>query len=264
MDCRASSVPGSDDICMAGAALEIVDVTDTPALGDSQLNYIYYGFLARRPDATGDSSVYIVLEGPESADLGCGTNNIPNRVDDLMIQFDYDPQRGTTVRTYSWGVVQGNKCEWIENNEFAGGNVFEFTTGKNNFIGPSGYGQPFPPTTLNGGQPRTDVGDDTFYEFAINLTAAGIVPENRCVNFTGTQILANAGNSLASAPKDNVGFADPVVVDNCNSVRINKVADFAADDYFIYMVSQRDDKPVHGTAQLPPEPTLEINGAPAD
>jgi uncharacterized repeat protein (TIGR01451 family) len=212
------------DLCTGAAAAEVIDV-------DGDIHYILYQYWTREPTATGDVSMFQILEGPR-----------PGRCDDRLLESNYNSsgQPNTTFSVYSW----------------------EPTSGPGNCTDPRGSGT-WTRAGITGVQTvgaNTDKGvaahSDTFGESAIDLTANGIIPSDTCVTFTSSGFLSRTGNpeNNNSQSIDSLAFGDPIVVNNCSPVSIGKVTEpdgFGATDTFGYELDQLDGKPTHDSTLLP-------------
>lgn len=206
------------DGCTGASAYEIVDVT---AGGEDQLHYILYQYWTRL-SGNGDMTTYQIIAGPDAG-----------RCDDYLLQFDYDSAGGgsTSFSTLSWngGCAAGASGTWA------------VQTGPSNMpaAGAVGSGQDSPPST---GEP------ETFGESAIDLTAAGVMPEDECVSYTTEGFITRTGNSQQGSTIDYVGFADPLTISNCNALSVTKQslpAGITSADQFTYVVDQADGRTVH-------------------
>ena len=100
----------------------------------------------------------------------------------------------------------------------------------------------------------------TFGEFAIDLTAAGVLPADRCATFTTGSTVTYTGNSTQASLKDILNFSNPIVLTNCGAVSVAKVTQpsgFGAGQNFGYKLDQTDAQPVH-------DATLAVSGGGAD
>ena len=149
-----SGLPNSkNDTCSGGAALEAVNV-------NGAVHYILYEYYTRTPTATGDQSVVMSLDGP-----------LPGRCDDLLIDYDFGPSSGVVTSIYGWTPSAADACA----NPLGSGSWGGGTISASLVQTASGANPELTPATANA---------DTFGEFAIDLTAAGVLPADRCATFT--------------------------------------------------------------------------------
>ena len=225
-----SGLPNSkNDTCSGGAALEAVNV-------NGAVHYILYEYYTRTPTATGDQSVVMSLDGP-----------LPGRCDDLLIDYDFGPSSGVVTSIYGWTPSAADACA----NPLGSGSWGGGTISASLVQTASGANPELTPATANA---------DTFGEFAIDLTAAGVLPADRCATFTTGSILTYTGNSTNASLKDILTFSNPIVLSNCGSISVSKVtqpAGFGAGQNFGYKLDQIDGQPVHGAS-------LAVTGGGAD
>ncbi len=97
---------------------------------------------------------------------------------------------------------------------------------------------------------------DGFFECAANLDQLGVIPQDECVTFEVGSIISRASGSSYNTQLEDVvdAPAGGVVIDNCGSVEISKVAYYAngvpqVDPLptfdFTYFLENNDDSPVH-------------------
>jgi hypothetical protein len=109
-------------------------------------------------------------------------------------------------------------------------------------------GTAFVPTQppANAFQAATDSGTPSFGEFAIDLTAAGVLPESQtCSSVVASYVVTRPGNGNADLA-DYVGVP-PVQISNCSSIRITKATNPALPDTpatFTYTLDRPDGAPV--------------------
>ena len=226
-----SGLPNSkNDICSGGAALEAVNV-------NGAVHYILYEYYTRTPSATGDQSVVMSLEGP-----------LAGRCDDLLIDYNFGPSSGLVTTLYRWTPTAGDACaNPLGAGSWGGASVVSGTLVQT----ASGPNPELSPATANA---------DTFGEFAIDLTASGVLPADRCATFTTGSTLTYTGNSTNASLKDILIFSNPLVLSNCGSISVAKVtqpAGFGAGLNFGYKLDQTDAQPVHGAS-------LSVTGGGAD
>ncbi|MEE2569546.1 DUF11 domain-containing protein [Pseudarthrobacter sp. J64] len=207
-----SNVNTKDDICSGGSAYEVVNV-------DGQYHYVLYQSMARDPQGSGDMSMLSILEGP-----------IAGRSDDVLLEFDFAPNTGTaSLTSYRW-----NGSEWIESAPLI---AFDWAQGPN---------PDYP-----------DANPATFIEYAVDLTANNLLgdgtnPDSPCGAFTVAGMLTRTGNSIQAELQDRFAFTDPVVINNCSSIDISKVASPAveSDAVFTYELNQSDGAQVYSSNLL--------------
>ncbi len=226
-----AGLPNSkNDICSGGAAAEAVNV-------NGAVHYLLYQYYTRSPSATGDQSVVTSLNGP-----------LPGRCDDLLIDYNFGPSSGLVTTLYRWTPTVADACA----NTLGSGSWGGATVLSAGFVQTaSGANPELNPATAN---------PSTFGEFAIDLTAAGVMPENRCVTFTTGSTLTYTGNSTQASLKDILNFSNPIVLNNCGTISVAKVtepAGFGAGQNFAYKLSQTDAQPVHDS-------TLAVSGGGSD
>jgi uncharacterized repeat protein (TIGR01451 family) len=186
---NAGNVPGKTDLCLTYRTWELVfvptaDPNDDPAAGHYE--FVFYGAWSR-PNVNGEIDVLFPLLGSDT------TTN----ADDLLISYDFvDSTNETFVEILTW-----SGTEWTATALPAGS--FEAVTTRG-------------VETLSNGE------ELTFGEFAINLTAAGILPANGpCVTFSAGDPISRTGNSANATLEDIVG-GTPIELTNCGSLTITK------------------------------------------
>jgi len=226
-----AGLPNSkNDICSGGAAVEAVNV-------NGAVHYMLYQYYTRTPSATGDQSVVMSLNGP-----------LPGRCDDLLLDYNFGPSSGLVTTLYRWTPQVADACA---NPLGAGswGNASVVSSGLVQTA--SGANTELTPATAN---------PSTFGEFAIDLTAAGVLPDNRCVTFTTGSTLTYTGNSTNASLKDILNFSNPIVLNNCGAISVAKVTEptgFGAGQNFTYKLNQTDAQAVHDS-------TIAVTGGGAD
>jgi hypothetical protein len=177
------------------------------------------------------------LEGP-----------LPGRCDDLLIDYNFGPSSGLVTSLYRWTPSAPDACanplgagSWGNATVVAGGLVQTA----------SGANPELTPATAN---------PSTFGEFAIDLTGAGVLPDNRCVTFTTGSTVTYTGNSTQASLKDILQYSNPIVLNNCGKISVAKVtepAGFGAGQNFAYKLTQADGQAVHDS-------TLSVSGGGSD
>ncbi|MEI2765233.1 MAG: LPXTG cell wall anchor domain-containing protein [Dermatophilaceae bacterium] len=205
-----ANVNTKDDLCSGGSAIEVVDV-------NGQYQYVYYSYWARSASATGDMSVFTLLQGPASG-----------RTDDKLISFDYNSAGGgsITVTVYTW-----NGASWVSAGTLPA-TQFQSAVGAN--VSPATGGS----AGANG---------QTFGEFAVNLTTSGILPETTCQTFTAASSIAKTGNSMSAQLQDYLTYTTPVTMNSCGGLTVVKATEpaGATGGPFGYSITQRDGKQVY-------------------
>ena len=216
------------DICTGAVAWELVRVTTgTPGQPGyyDQNHAMLYQYWTRSFDATGEVTIF------QSFDDGIAGN-----CGDFLVAFDYNSNVNDVAdyRTYRWEDDDNDaNCtgsgEWvIANPNVTGG---EGAAGRNPDVVPAGQ-------TANQG---------TFGESAIDLTSAGLLPQDECRTFTTGDFVIKTGQSDTAQLIDVIGMP-PIEISNCGSVEIKKESDppgLTTDEIFTYDVAQADLQPVH-------------------
>lgn len=225
-----AGLPNSkNDICSGGAALEAVNV-------NGAVHYVLYQYYTRTPSATGDQSVVLSLNGP-----------LPGRCDDVLLDFNFGPSSGVVTTADRWLPTAADACA----NPLGAGS-WTGTTIAGSVV-----------DTATGPNPELDAATanpSTLGEFAIDLTAAGILPQDRCLTFTTGSTITYTGNSTQASLKDILNFSNPIVLSNCGAISVSKVTEpsgFGAGQNFAYKLDQTDAQPVH-------DGTLAVTGGGAD
>src|SRR4051812_43481717 len=216
-----AGLPNSkNDICSGGAALEAINV-------NGAVHYLIYQYYTRTPSATGDQSVVLSLNGP-----------LPGRCDDVLLDFNFGPSSGVVTTLYRWTPTAADACANV-----LGAGSWGGTTIAGNLV-----------QSATGPNPELDTANAnaaTMGEFAVDLTAAGILPENKCVSFTTGSTITYTGNSTEASLKDILNYSVPIVLDNCGSVSVAKVTQpsgFGAGQNFTYKLDQTDGQAVHDSS----------------
>ncbi|MFE6964269.1 collagen binding domain-containing protein [Agromyces sp. NPDC057679] len=213
------------DLCSTGYGVEIV-------LGaDGSRHGILYGYWTRYA-GNGEVSIFQHLEGPAAG-----------RCDDVLIEFDY-ASSGTTARVLRWAPAAGDGCA-----NALGAGTWQPQPGTADIDWSTGVRQEGPPLT---NQPL-----ETFGEFAIDLTTAGIFDPTECSTFEVSAMFTRTGNSPQANIQDFAEHSpDPMNLSNCGALTVTKAtvpAGIVADDDFGYTIS-RDGGPV--LPGLPPVDTI--------
>jgi hypothetical protein len=224
-------VPGSanpndkGNICSSGYAVEAV----THA---GRRHTILYGYWTRRTGAPAAVSVFNLFEGPK-----------PGRCDDLLLQVDYP---GGTTNFLTWTPTAGDNCanplgagSWAASNRtidfaFAMGNRTE-------------------------GAPVNNSQEETFGEYAIDLTTAGLFNEEECSAFTVSTTFSRTGTGVSATIQDFLlNSPGPLELSNCGTLSVTKrvTPPGTTDDTFRVAVSSDE-----GPIQLGPPPVDVIEGS---
>ncbi len=188
-----------------------------------EYEFIFYGAWTR-PNVNGEINILYPLLGEDT------TTN----ADDLLISYDFeDNTNQTTVTVLNWD-----------------GNSWEPTPPP---------GEAFEAITTRGGASQTQDSLDpfTFGEFAINLTAAGILPQDGpCTTFKAGDPMSRTGNSQNATLKDIVGVP-PLTLTNCSEITVIKETAPAVPSgspSFDALITQLDEQDVtFGNTQVPVE-----------
>ncbi len=149
-----------------------------------------------------------------------------------LVQFDFNPSSGTTV-----GLLQWNGTAFVPKS-------------------------PTPPASAF--QSAAEPGSSpAFGEFAIDLTAAGVLPASQtCSSVVSSYVLTKPGGGNADF-EDYVGLP-PVNISNCSTVQITKATTPAVPDTpttFTYTLDRTDGGPVQDGTTLTP-PNTDANPSP--
>jgi len=195
--------------CSFGNAHEII--TDDDGL-EHHILYQYW----TRLEGNGDMTTYQSLEGGDAG-----------RCDDYLVEFNYDPSTGTSVRVLEW-VAELGDCSAGADGEWSA-------------ISPNFPYQAAVGTRVEG--PGLPAEIETFGEMAIDLTLAGLFDEDSCTAFQTTGYITRTGNSSTAELGDLVGGDDPLTLSNCGSISITKAdspADSGDDTEFGYVITNGD------------------------
>ncbi len=149
----------------------------------------------------------------------------PTRDQVTLVKFNYDSAGGgrTFVTQLEW-----NGSTWIES--------------------------PILPIAFNSSVSAAQ--SPAFGEFAVDLTAAGILPStpSACQSFVSSYVFTQTGNAASAELKDYVGVP-PVEISNCSQVEITKVTDPPVPEppaTFLYDLDQVDGGPVQPSNPVTP------------
>lgn len=225
------------DLCKGAAAIEVVNV-------NGQYQYIYYAMLARDPNASGDMSGFLPLEGP-----------LAGRVDDKLVEFDYNSNGGGSIdlTIYKW-----SGSAWVPDASVTDP-MYGYGIGANTSATTGGH--------ANGAR-------GTLVEFAINLTTSGILSEQTCQSFSSSGGMTRTGNGKAASLEDYMYYEKALKINTCNTLTISKETDPAGTPGgpFKYLLNQQGlptaaavhDSSLRGDGDDPGEPDSdysEINGS---
>jgi hypothetical protein len=177
---------------------------------------------------------------------------------DILITFDFGGS-GQPVLSLSRWVTSGaaSQCE-ASNAVPCWGHLQNLTAsalanGAVNSTNVLDFNPPGAPRTLAGSVANNGSVSSTFGEAAINLTAAGVFPANRCAHFGAAMLKSrSSGQSFTSSLKDFIAPI-PVNITNCGQVIIRKVTDPPSDPttiQFGYTKSFGTDPATPNTFQL--------------
>lgn len=212
--------------CSFGNAHEII--TDAQGV-EHHILYQYW----TRLEGNGDMTTYQSLEGGDAG-----------RCDDYLVEFNYDPSTGTSVRVLEW-VADGGDCSAGADGEWSA-------------ISPNFPYQAAVGTRVEG--PGLPAEVETFGEMAIDLTLAGLFDEESCTAFQTTGYITRTGNSNTAELGDLVGGNDPLTLSNCGTISVTKEdspAGSGDDTLFGYVITNADGD-VHDDALTGTDGTDEI------
>ena len=189
---QSGNVLTKGDVCAVRRAWELVLVPQDPTDPAAGGQYHYISYLAwSRVTTNGEINVLIPL-------LGTDPNS---QFDDVIVDYDFvDNTQTTTLSFLRW-----NGSTWVENPLPAG--TYEAVTAE----GVTDPAVPAPQGT-----------NLTFGEYAIDLTAAGLLPEfGPCATFSNGALASRTGNSPQATLEDAVALP-PLTLTNCSSLNIVK------------------------------------------
>ncbi|MFI2102611.1 hypothetical protein ACH436_04925 [Isoptericola sp. NPDC019693] len=207
-----ANVQDKANLCSAGYATEAL--SDATGLR----HFILYGYFTRRA-GNGSVSIYTVFEGPD-----------PGRCDDLLLDVLY--AEGTT-RFLDWTPAAGDGCA----NPDGGGSWA--TTGRSvDFAFAMGQRTEAPPL---GNQQQ-----DTFGEYAIDLTAAGLFGDDECSTFAITSLMSRTGAAETATISDFFfNTPEPLEISNCGTLTVTKETPTGqTDDEFGFRVTNESSQGV--------------------
>ena len=224
-----SNVNNKTDLIAAYAAYEIVEVPVDPAdpTQGSQNEYILYGAWERNPAQTGELNFYIPVSDGVDGPVD-GTGQPTNTAGDRLIAFDFSNTGVFGFQIWGWNEATG---AW---------EVVDSNTGENaNFdaaVGPAG--------------------DSAFGEFALNLTAESILPDDQtagCQTVTVADYVFSATGNSASASLFDYVDAPGFDFTACGSLEVEKTAPFVPDQPvdFLFGAGQVDKATVFPADQIP-------------
>ncbi|HYZ99321.1 MAG TPA: hypothetical protein VE575_11260 [Acidimicrobiales bacterium] len=222
-DCASvgtGKAPNKDDLKRVYVASNTVD-------GDVFLELSW----ARIPQNTTSPSAHIGFEFNQG-DTACppGSDDLVGRTaGDMLIVYDFEggDTDNPTITLRRW--VTSGTCE-------VGGNSAPPCWGPSTNLTALGFAEARVNTSTVGPvtdqiapSPPENLGLNEFGEAGINLTDAGVFPENACVAFgKAFAVSRSSGNSATAQMKDLVGPGD-VNITNCGNVIIRKVTDPSPD-----------------------------------
>jgi uncharacterized repeat protein (TIGR01451 family) len=224
----ATAFPGSvkpDDNPWVGGSMNVIPKANGCSFGnaheiitddDGLEHHILYQYWTRL-EGNGDMTTYQSLEGGDAG-----------RCDDYLVEFNYDPSTGTSVRVLEW-VADFGDCSAGADGEWSA-------------ISPNFPYQAAVGTRVEG--PGLPAEIETFGEMAIDLTLAGLFDEDSCTAFQTTGYITRTGNSSTAELGDLVGGNDPLTLSNCGTISITKEdspADSADDTLFGYAITNGGD-----------------------
>ncbi|MFC8597510.1 hypothetical protein [Isoptericola sp. NPDC057191] len=214
-----ANVQDKANLCSAGYATEAL--SDETGLR----HFIMYGYFTRRA-GNGSVSIYTVFEGPE-----------PGRCDDLLLDVLY--AEGTT-RFLEWTPTAGDGCA---NPDGAG--TWSTTGRAVDFAFAMGQRTEAPPL---GNQQQ-----DTFGEYAIDLTAAGLFGDDQCSTFAITSLMSRTGAAETATIADFFfNTPEPLEISNCGTLTVTKRTPTGqTDDDFAFRVTNESSQGV----VVPPDRT---------
>jgi fimbrial isopeptide formation D2 family protein len=201
----------------------------------SAKNDICQGYIAWEPvevTTGGVTSIHFVLYGGWRRQVGV-TGDMsffipliggPNRSNVTLVEFDFNPPTTTLV-----GLLRWNGVSWVLS----------------------------PPPVSTFQSAVSPVSPPAFGEFAIDLTASGVLPASgTCVSVVSTYVMTRPGNGNADLA-DFVGFP-PVQMSNCSPIRITKTTTPEITNgpvNFTYTLHRTDGGPVQDNTPLTPPNT---------
>jgi uncharacterized repeat protein (TIGR01451 family) len=225
------NVNTKSDVCIVRRAWELVLVPadpSNPAAGGQYHQIVYFAWT--RETVNGEIDVLVPVLGPDPT----------SQTDDFIVNYDFKDSTQTTDLSFlTW-----NGTTWVTNALPAGS--YEAVTSEN-VTDPAAPGLSL-----------------TFGEFAVDVTAAGLLPEDGpCEAYSVGNVITRTGNS-PSATLEDVVDVPPLNLTNCGSLEIIKQTrpTPATNKDFGYSVSEVDGKPVQyenvpqvtGTITVPPNP----------
>jgi len=196
-----NSANAKGDACTGGSAYEVVTVNGVP-------HTIFYAYWTRL-SGNGDMTSYEIFQGPAAG-----------RADDYLIEFNYDPSSGTSVRVLGW-----NGSAWVSTGDPV---VYKAAVGGNTDTNTSGN-------------------DATFGEMAVDLTASGLLPAGgTCRTFLDAGFITRTGNNDTATLQDMLASTDPITLSNCGNLVVKKVGTAGGPDAtFSYTVNRTGGGQVH-------------------
>lgn len=212
------------NLCSGGFAVEAVTVA-------GQRHTILYGYWTRRTGG-GSGSVFTNFEGHR-----------PGRCDDLLLQVDYP---GGATKFLTWTPNSGDNCA-----NPLGAGAWRALDRTIDFAFKMGY------RTEGPGVGNSQ--EETFGEYAIDLTAAGLFGEETCSAFTVATTFSSTGSGGNGTIQDFLlDPSDPLEITNCGTLTVTKQSTppGSTDDAFGFTVSSDE-----GPVQLGPPHVDVIEGS---
>jgi len=184
---RAQNASGAADLCSAGYAVEALSD------GVGLRHFMLYGYFTRANGGTASFATSVVFEGP-----------LPGRCDDIMLDVLW-PDGNAVLR--EWVPTSGN-CnavdgpgQWRESNR-----TIDFT----HAAGVRTEG------------PNLNTDPNTFFEYGIDLTNAGLFGDSVCSTYTIGTTFFRSSQSTTSNLGDFFTAQDPMSVANCGTLSVSK------------------------------------------
>ncbi|MGH2840193.1 MAG: MSCRAMM family protein [Solirubrobacteraceae bacterium] len=235
----SQSVPPKDDFRNVFLATEHIGTSD----------FLYQSSIRVSPNGSANLNV----ELNKSSTLSSNGKTPVRTAGDRLITFDFTSGGSTaTITTLTWATPTSNPgATCADSNDSLPCWFNQVTLDPTEAEGAANDGLAGRQGAMTAAQnPLTNValGANTFQEMAINLTAAGILPEGVCETFAVTQIKSRSSGSQGtfnSALKDLVVANRPI--SNCGSVKIHKQNDAGTALANVKFDLYKDNAPAGGT-----------------
>ena len=209
--------PNKDDLTRVYLATKVIN-------GETFLELAW----ARIPQNSTSSSAHVGFEFNQStAACPAGSDGlVPRTAGDILIVYDFEGGSGPVVLTLRKWVTSG-ACEVGSSSPPCWGPATNLTAGgfAEGAVNTSTVVDALSPPALNsttGTSVDRNLATQEFGEAGINLTAAGVIPQNTCVSFgKAFAVSRSSGNSAQAQMKDLVGPANFSLA-NCGTVIIRK------------------------------------------